>query len=211
MLRQGLYRFFGEALSSPTDEWLGLVRPAAELLDGLGVEPFAFNREWRSLLEVLGGEIELERLEREYVRLFVTAVSPSVCPPMESFYRTQPKGGGTADFLAFLVREYLAMGISVTGRSEAPDHVSTELEVMSILCSREVEAWEDGRLDMVGVVVDKELRFLHGHLMTWVPAFKSRVMAADPDPVYRELIGAMHSFVVHDADLTYAIRAGVTA
>lgn len=209
MLRQGLYRFFGEALSSPTDEWLGLVRPAAELLDGLGVEPFAFNREWRSLLKMLEGQMELGRLEKEYVRLFVTGVSPSMSPPIESFYRTQPKGGGTADFLAYLVREYLAMGISVTGRSEAPDHVSTELEVMSVLCSQEVEAWEAGRLDMVGVVVDKEARFLRGHLMTWLPAFKRRVTAADPDPVYRELIGAMHSFVVHDADLTYAILAGV--
>lgn len=205
-LRQGLYRFFGEALSPPTAEWATVVGSAALWLDDLGVEPFAFNRQWQQHLSILAEGIELGHLESEYIRLFATAMDPSVSPPTESFYRAKAKGGGVAELQADLVREYLALGISLTGRAHAPDHVATELEVMSMLCAQEARAWTDGRLDLVSALAGKQARFLRRHLAVWFPMFKDHVLAASPGPFYRSTVETAHAFLTHDADFAIAIE-----
>lgn len=210
-LRQGLYRFFGEALSPPTAEWAAVVGPAAQWLDGLGVELFAFNRQWQQLLTVLDDGIEVEPLESEYIRLFATAMDPSVSPPTESYYRTKAKGGGTAELQADLVREYLTLGISMTGKSESPDHATTELEVMSMLCAQEAEAWKSGQLDVVAAMAGKQARFLRRHLMVWFPMFKDHVLAARPGPLYGNVIESAHAFLTHDADFALAVEGAASA
>ncbi len=209
-LRQGLYRFFGEALSPPTEGWVAVVEPAARWLDTLGVEPFAFNRQWQQLLDVLADGIELGPLESEYIRLFATAMDPSVSPPTESFYRAKAKGGGVAELQADLVREYLALGISMTGKADAPDHAATELEVMSMLCAQEAEAWNNGRLDLVSAMAGKQAKFLRRHLAVWFPMFKDHVLVAKPGPFYRSIVETAHAFLAHDADFARAIEGAAS-
>ncbi len=205
-LRQGLYRFFGGALLAPDDARLESLTAAAKLLDGMGMEAYAFHTQWRELVTSIHEIPGIRVLKADYIRLFASGVDSSFCPPIESFYRTEAKGGGMAALVAALEREYRSLGLTPVADSEAPDHVATELEVMSALCDGEAVAWTFGNAaNAVAALADQD-RFLRGHLSVWFPAFRQRVLDAEPLDFYRALIEAAHAFLVHDADLIGVMR-----
>ncbi len=143
------------------------------------------------------------------VRGFASGMSGALSPPTESYYRVPAKGGGIAEFVAELQREYRAMGITSVGLDEAPDHISTELEVMAYLCDQEAIAWGEQQFRLVGDVLDLESRFLRRHLAVWIPLFRERVQNAGPAEFYRDLVDTVHSFVVHERDYVDLIRGGM--
>lgn len=206
--RQGLYRFFGEALLSPSQVRSELLAGALLLLDQRDLDRFAFSLEWRHLGQHFPLEIREEKLDVEYVRLFASGMSGALSPPTESYYRVPAKGGGIAAFVADLQREYRGMGLAAVSVDEAPDHLSTELGVMSVLCGLEADAWEAGQEVLAGDLMEKESQFLRRHLVTWVPAFRKRVIAAGPSAFYGDLVNAVHSFVVHDNDFVAVLIDG---
>lgn len=205
-LRQGLYRFFGGALLAPDNERLESLVAATKLLDGMGIEAYAFHAQWRAMVtsihEIPGGRV----LKADYIRLFASGVDSSFCPPIESYYRAEAKGGGMAALVAALEREYRSLGIAPITDSEAPDHVATELEVMSALCDGEAAAWAFGNPANAIAALAKQDRFLRGHLSAWFPAFRQRVLDAGALDFYRALVEAAHAFVAHDADLVRVMR-----
>jgi len=198
--RQGLYRFFGEAFSSPSQDRSELLAGARLILDQRDLDRFAFSLEWRRLGQHFPMEIRGGKLEVEYVRLFASGMSGALSPPTESYYRVPAKGGGIAEFVADLQREYRGMGLAAVSVDESPDHLTTELQVMSVLCGQEADAWEAGQEVLAGDMMEKESQFLRRHLVAWVPAFRRRVVAAGPSAFYGDLVNAVHSFVVHDND-----------
>ncbi|MDH3731654.1 MAG: molecular chaperone TorD family protein, partial [Acidimicrobiia bacterium] len=171
-LRQGLYRFFGGALIAPDEERLASLTAAANLLDAMGLEAYAFHSQWRSLSDIMRQLPDERALKAEYVRLFASGVDDSFCPPIESYYRAEAKGGGTAALVSSLERQYLALGFTPIDGSEAPDHVATELEVMSALCDREAVAWTLGNAPRAVSTLADQDRFLRYHLASWFPAFR---------------------------------------
>ncbi|MEE8330607.1 MAG: molecular chaperone TorD family protein, partial [Acidimicrobiia bacterium] len=200
-LRQGLYRFFGGALLAPDDARLESLAAAAKLLDGMGMEAYAFHTQWRVLVTAIHEFPASRTLAAEYVRLFASGVDFSLCPPIESYYRTEAKGGGMGALVAALEREYHGLGLRPIAGSEPPDHAATELEVMSALCDGEAIAWTFGNAPNAIAALAGQDRFLRDHLSVWFPAFRQRVLDAEPLDFYRALIEAAHAFLVHDADL----------
>ena len=209
--RQGLYRFFGEALLSPTVESFNVLAHAIGMLEDREVDIFAFSRDLRRLGRHFPVDIVGDRLDVDFVRLFASGRSGALSPPTESYYKVPAKGGGIAEFVAELQREYRAMGIASVGLEEAPDHISTELEVMAYLCDIEAGAWMENQSHLVKDVLDRELRFLRRHLSAWLPPFRQRVRDAAPAPFYLDLIETVYSFVIHDKDYVRLIRDEMTA
>lgn len=205
-LRQGLYRFFGGALLTPDEARLESLAAAAKLLDGMGMEAYAFHTQWRVLVTAIHELPANRTLNAEYIRLFASGVDFSLCPPIESYYRTEAKGGGMAAMLASLEREYRSLGLTPVADSEAPDHAATELEVMSALCDGEAVAWSFGNAVNALAALAVQDRFLRDHLSVWFPAFRQRVLDAEALDFYRALIEASHAFLVHDADLIGVMR-----
>lgn len=204
--RQGLYRFFGGALIAPDEERLASLSAATKLLDGMGLEAYAFHRQWRLLVSAILDRPSVKILKAEYIRLFASGVDSSFSPPIESFYLTEAKGGAMAALVAALEREYHSLGLtSVTG-SEPPDHAATQLEAMSALCDGEAVAWSFGNAANAIAALAGQERFLRGHLAVWFPEFRQRVSGAAPIDFYRTLIDATHAYVVHDADLIGVMR-----
>ncbi len=208
--RQGLYRFLGGALLPPSPDQFDLLGQAFHILDDRDLDRFAFSRDWRRFSRHFPIDVSEGTLEVEYVRLFASGMSGALSPPTESYYRVPGKGGGIAEFVADLQREYRSMGLVSVGTNEAPDHLATELDVMSYLCGREADAWHAERTRLAGDTLELQSRFLRRHLAVWVPMFRERVVAAQPAVFYQDLLDAVHAFVIHDNDYVRVIRDGTS-
>jgi len=205
-LRQGLYRFFGGALLPPDVDRFELLTDAAALLDDRDIDRFAFSLSWRRLLSHFPIDISGSGVDVDFVRLFASGRSGALAPSTESYYRVPAKGGGIAEFVGELQREYRSMGIASVGLGEAPDHVATQMEVMAYLCNLEAESWADAQLRLADEMLALQHRFLTQHLGVWIPQFRGRVHDAPPSRFYIDLVDAVHAFVVHDADYVQMIR-----
>lgn len=208
--RQGLYRFLGGALLPPTVEQFQLLSDAAVVLTDRDLDQFAFSPSWHRLSGHFPIDVRDSQLDVDYVRLFASGRSGALAPPTESYYRVPAKGGGIADFVAALQREYRSMGVVSVGFGEAPDHVSSEMELMAHLCDLEVNNWASGQARLVDEMLSLQHKFLALHLRVWIPQFRRRVREAPPSPFYVDLVDAVHAFVVHDTDYVSLLRGTLT-
>ncbi len=207
-LRRGLYRFLGGALLPPDEERIEALFAAAGYLDGMNIEAFPYYLQWNALLGVLEELPEDASLDGEYIRLFASGVDRTLCPPIESFYRGGAEGGDSARVTADVQRHTLSLGLSTTGAAEAPDHISSELEVMSALCAREATGWTGGVMADVEAAMRDQHRFLLTHLAVWLPSFAARVRdATGGEGVYGALVDFCHGYVVNDVSYVEATRA----
>jgi TorA maturation chaperone TorD len=196
-------------LLPPSAQTFEVLAQAFGVLAGRDIDLFAFSRDFRRLGSHFPADVAGDRLDVDYVRLFASGMSSALSPPTESYYRVPAKGGGIGEFVAELQREYRAMGIASVGLDEAPDHISTELEVMAYLCDIEASAWMDEQTHLVLNILDKEIRFLRRHLAGWVPLLRERVHDAQPSAFYGDLVDTVHSYVIHDNDYVHLIREGM--
>jgi TorA maturation chaperone TorD len=203
--RQGLYRFIGAALRPPEVERFELLMGARDFLDGCDLDRYPYSMDWRRFCDELGSVTSIEPLEVEYVRLFGVGMGGTPAMPTESVYRVPTGDGGIADFISSLQGEYRSMGLVSVDSAESPDHISTEMEVMSYLCGVEAEAWESEQSRLAVDTLGVEARFLKGHLAVWVPVFVERARAANADGYYGRLIDLLHAYVVHEADYVHSI------
>jgi TorA maturation chaperone TorD len=206
--RQGLYRFIGATLLPPERGRLDLLSSAFGILDEYDLDKFPYFIAWRNFVAVLDSDVSSEDLGIEYVRLFGVGFSGTPAMPTESDYRAPNRDGAVASFIASLQAEYQSMGLTPVGSAEAPDHISTELEVMSYLCGVEADAWESGQETLAKDTFEAESRFVRNHLAVWIPMFASRVLAANPAPFYERASELVHAFVIHEDDYLAAIVAG---
>jgi TorA maturation chaperone TorD len=112
-----------------------------------------------------------DALALEYTRLFARDVP---CPPYESSYRPQ----GTfsrVQLLSELSAFYAAFGLKVAeAHKELPDHISLQLEFLSILYGKEALALEQGWTDKALVSRDARHKFVAEHL-GWLSRFAERL------------------------------------
>jgi TorA maturation chaperone TorD len=206
--RQGLYRFIGAALLPPERGRLELLSSAYGILDEYELDKYPYFIAWRNFVVVLNADVSPEDLGIEYVRLFGIGFRGTPALPTESDYRAPNRDGAVASFMASLQAEYRSMGLTSVGSAEAPDHISTELEVMSYLCGVEADAWASGQETLARDTLEVESRFVRRHLAVWIPMFAGRVLAANPAPFYERASELVHAFVIHEDDYLVAIAAG---
>lgn len=205
--RQGLYRFIGAALLPPERGRLELLASAVGILESYDLDRSPYSIAWRNFVAVLGSDVSPEDLGIEHVRLFGVGFRGTPAIPNESNYRAPNRDGAVAAFTASLQADYRSMGLISAGGGEAPDHVSTELEVMSYLCGVEADNWESDQETLALDTIEIEARFVRRHLAVWIPMFASRVLAAEPGPFYDRAAKLVHAFVVHESDYLAAIVA----
>lgn len=205
--RQGLYRLTGATLRPPQVESFSLVAQAVEFMDARDLDRFAYAPEWRALSEQFLRGSPIETLETDYVRLFGVGVVGTPATPTESSYRVPKRDGGVGEFVAQIQGEYRRMGLTWAGSSESPDHIATELDVMSYLCGTEADAWDQGLAEVALVAMSNQKSFLERHLVIWVPLFVEKARAAHPVPFYAAVLEFLNSFVVHERSITAALVA----
>ncbi len=131
-------KFFSLIFSYPTFEVISQIKSIVEDLP-----------DCKSMAEKILS-MPLEDLQVEYTRLFITAHPSLYCPPYESYYRE----GSVYGNASVEVREiYEKSGLEYSFEGEPPDHISVELEFLSLT----------------------EDRDFAGRMMEWVPEFARRV------------------------------------
>ncbi len=135
-----------------------------------------------------------EDLAVEYARLFLGPFETKV-PPYGSLY-LDGEGRVMGDSTMNVVRFYEEAGLS---RNEdchdLPDHVAVELEFMSFLIFKEIEALE--KLDFVTAIamIKKQEHFLEGFLGRWVVPFCEKIKESTDNGFYTALADCTAAFV----------------
>lgn len=209
--RQGLYRMFGRALLPPEDGLTERLRAAAEYLETRHLTRFAFYPHWLAFRSALLDAPTEAELATTYVRLFASGVDGALCPPTESWYKTDARGGESAELVAAVEQHYRALGFVPIGTAEPPDHAATQLEAMSGLCAREAAAWQARQDHETAAVLESEDQFLRSRLATWFGDFAARVRGTDRNGWYRAVTEVVDAYVVQEVDLVRALRGQMGA
>lgn len=182
----------GLVLERPTRESLaGLARAVEEVPKGLPVTEAA-ERVRDLLAEQEPGELA-ERLGPEFTRLFCglkEGLGPP--PPYESLYR----GGGLLGPESQAVMQcYAEAGFGdITPEAGPQDHLGVELRFLSLLCYREMEAWQAGDNEAAGLARGRQLRFLEEHLLAWLPSFVEAIEQHARTPFYPAVVHLIEAF-----------------
>jgi TorA maturation chaperone TorD len=205
-MRQGLYRTFGRALLPPEPGLTDTLRVAADFLEAQDLTPFVFYPQWLSFREALVEPPDDLHLATSYVRLFASGVDHALCPPTESWYKTDARIGESAELVAAVEADYRMLGLAAVGSAEPPDHAATQLEAMSALCGRESLAWRSRQDPEVATILERQDRFLRTHLATWFGDFAARVREVGEDAWYLSVTDVVDAFVIQEVDLVRALR-----
>ncbi len=126
-----------------------------------------------------------EGLEREHIRLFGPA---GRCSLHETAYGDAGRLLGKATQLADISGFYLAFGLQPTPMDTHPeDHITLELEFMSVLALKEAYAVVEGWTEQLEVTREAQGKFVQDHFGTWIDGFVEHLDTCEPHPFYAAL------------------------
>lgn len=213
LARSFIYRFLAKAYEDPEPhgwQWLS-GHPTKSALESAvkalaRVAPDAFTRAAAELADRLVPDA-FDAFHDNYVACFGHTVRGD-CPMNEIEYgdiKADPlfQPHRLADLGAF----YAAFGLEMTPDAvERQDHISLELEFMSVLAAKEAYAFEhqidDERLALCR---DAQRKFLREHLGRWTPGFTRRLARIAGDTALGALANFTREFIAQDC-----ARFGVT-
>jgi TorA maturation chaperone TorD len=213
LARECLYRFLAAALGDPQSVSGGLLfdpacqrqaRAAADLLrtEALAQSaPLGFGELPPERL-TLGPLLETlpprrDELTAEYDRIFGLVVSRE-CPPYETEYHPSTEPFFRSQQLADIAGFYRAFGIEPTADlPERPDHISLELEFLSLVLLKQRLAALDGpgADERVAVCTEAGRTFLRDHLIWWISAFATGLRRKGAGGFYAAVSEVLAAFV----------------
>lgn len=200
--RSGMYGFLAGLCAMPSKATIQEIAGRSLAFSNSGSLPPGLTDALRALMsykpDFTGGGLETD-LQVEFTKLF-RGVSKgySPPPPYESVYRDGLLQGRTAREVA---AAYSANGLELSkGSKELPDYIGVELKFMSMLASKEAEAWKSksGRgLDLIRA----QRQFAKEHILTWIPRFCARAEKLATSDFYRASMRLLQTAVEWDASL----------
>lgn len=205
MARSFTYRFLAQAYEYPNEEGLAWLSNSANqtvlwrAVKALASPDRLLSHHVADLMVRLAPE-QFDAFVSDYVLAFGHAARGS-CPLNEIEYgdlKADPlfQPHRLADLAAF----YRAFGVEVTeDATERQDHISIELEFMSVLAAKEAYA-RGQRFDPEHLSQCREAqkKFLREHLGRWVPAFTRRLASAAAEGALGSLARFTHDVVTAD-------------
>lgn len=203
--RQGAYRLFGGLLLYPEGQRFKTTLEAARqiYLWSQHQDDLALFDRWQPLFTALmGADVTgSQRIQEEYLKLFVANPGGIPCPPYESAYLDQQRHAA-GWIVAQLDQEYAVAGLCLSpGLHEMPDHAAVELEFMSFMCGQEADAWGREAVKEGVQALERQADFLDRHLTRWFPAWAQQVATADGEGIYSVVTATAQAFISHDQDL----------
>lgn len=168
-------------------------------------------------LEVLKKALEHSNLEElsqrlvvEFTRLFrgvKKGYGPP--PPYESVYRGEGKVVG--EVTLEVMKIYSEAGFGIIDEYAGPqDYIGAELKFMSFLCYKEMEAWENKKIDEGKRYLEMQKKFLDEHLLQLIPEFCRRVEEETREEFYVGVAKLTKRFVLMDAENIETMLKGIT-
>lgn len=154
-----------------------------------------FSYPKKEVFSNLGIKENIEKLEREYVRLFISSPGTLPCPPYESVYLDGKRR--LMSRVPKLMKIYKKAGFEIKPDfKELPDHICVELEFMHLLCRMEREAIKSGEKNKAEKFRKFQREFLREHLLKWVPKFCNDVIQNTTVGFYKEVAISLKNFLI---------------
>ena len=141
--------------------------------------------------------VTVEDLEVQFAKLFIGPYH-LLAPPFGSIYlenKRQIMGDSTLD----VANHYLAAGFTIDEDfANPPDHISAELEFMSVLIAAELNYLHKGCADEATECLVQQYEFLASHLGQWIYAFTGLTIQATQLPYFKYLAAVTRLFIRED-------------
>jgi TorA maturation chaperone TorD len=188
--RQTAYQLLATCFSLPENGMSKITSDLEEILRRLAPEAAEHIAPMRSNLSI-------DDLKVDHAALFIGPFK-LLAPPYGSVYlegSRQIMGNSTIDTR----NRYLKAGLQVADDfKEAPDHVSIELEFMSFLVFKEINALSQDDFEDARHQLSNQDAFLKDHLGAWIAEFAQNVENNAQTSFYKNLAIASHLFVERD-------------
>ncbi|NPA34118.1 MAG: hypothetical protein GXO48_04210 [Chlorobi bacterium] len=162
-----LFRMFSLIFDYPTDEVVSAWRGLAEEMLSSGLLSAYLKNEITSLLEKSS---DLDELQKEYSEIFFTGKVPmcetAAHPEYDVYYN--------------LASLYKMFGFEPRS-GEAPDHITRELEFLSILCIKQLSADTDHKKNITQKAYNA---FIKNNLADFTQKFHNKIKQVKPDGFY---------------------------
>jgi len=170
-----VYRFLAQCMQYPDAEWMNqeFLNVLYNFLGSLE----AVDEGVEIKKEIDNAEDFLEDLQVEYTRLFINAAPHVVAPPYGSVYIDKALQG---TFAGKTLTFYRDKGFGMEEDADFPDHLTHELEFLSLLAEE---------LDFAG-----EEEFLKKLFRPWYGIFQARVTEGAHHPYYRVIVQLIDFF-----------------
>ncbi|MCJ7681107.1 MAG: molecular chaperone TorD family protein [Candidatus Aminicenantes bacterium] len=174
------FRFLSRAyLEPPVEEWLSRVKEEDmfsewplpgrdQMAEGLR-RMSAYFSDWRT--------DDLDRVNEDFTRLFI-GLESTLASPYESVYIGRDHI--LFDQSTLVIRDvYTRFGLEISNRGTEPDdHIGYELEFVSLLCQKIVEAINSEDRLSAAEFQQAARAFIREHLLTWIQPFTEKVIAS---------------------------------
>ena len=153
----------------------------------------------------------LTELARDYVTTFIGSGNDgySAAYPVESVY-TSPKRLTMQDARDEVLTLYRAAGLEkLESAKENEDHIAYELEFMSILIDRTIEALQKNDEELAVSFLLQQRNFLEDHLLRWYPMMADDIAKFAQTAFYRGVGLITLGFLKSDAEFLNDLLADV--
>jgi TorA maturation chaperone TorD len=203
-----MYRVLASAFLFPTPARLAeLSMIAGELLEDDVASRFPFYPSWSQLLRQLAHVTDesLAEIGRIYGHIFEEGVPNSGMVLRESHYLAIADQASNSVETELLNR-YINAGLSVGAGSPVPaDHISVQLEYLSVVCEQEAISWGSGDVLAARRSARVARAFLRKHLCWWMSRMEHHVTRAAPDSWYTTAASTVNDFAHHERDFLNVI------
>lgn len=188
--RQAVLRALARGFTYPDTHWVesllsgSWLRALEEVASPLGLATAGLAEAIAAL--PAQKDLALQELQIEYTYLFINAIPHVPAPPYASAYTNLGSLMGKAAEEA--LQAYHTLGLSLSEDfHDLPDHLAVELEFLSWLEGKELEAKEQREPHKEEIFKREKEAFWVQQLKPWLPEFLRRVKEAARIPFYREL------------------------
>jgi TorA maturation chaperone TorD len=188
--RQAAIRGLARGFSYPDAQWVDTLlsglwpKALAEVLESMSLSIEGMRKAVAELPKEPAAA--LQALQVEYTHLFINAIPHVPVPPYASAYVGQ--GMLMNEPAEAALRAYRHAGLDLAeDYHDLPDHLAVELEFLSWLEERAIEAYEERNGERAQVWTEQKETFLSQQVQPWLPEFCWRVEEAARIPFYPEL------------------------
>ncbi len=165
---------------------------------------------YASAMEESIGNYSNEKLMVEYAGLFIGPFGVKA-PPYGSVYLDGERRV-MGDSTMAVIQMYLEEGLSGSDDfSDLPDHIAVELEFMSFLIYKEIEAVENSNFRAAIRMEKRQESFLKNFLRKWVPPFCRKIREGTDNGFYNALAECTSVYVENSSPMELQNRAGETS
>lgn len=138
-------------------------------------------------------DLRIEDLDSEYQKLFGDSETATANPNSGEYFSGRD---GTTGSQAWISEFYENAGFSINHGVEDPGHIVTELKFIEFLLNNIAGSFSRDDSAMVHHFGDLRCRFVHEHMIRWIPEFTRSILYSSKSPFYLQLAILLRTLLI---------------